>query len=445
MTRHRILLLAVLILGCARGTAGQAPSQRGFVEGRLQFYPQETAGDRQVFADGLFRQEVGWTPAGWLTIAGAFDARADRDERVERGWTVDWSDRGAWRPALSLRRLSVAQRRGGLTVEAGKQLVRWGKADILNPTDRFAPRDFLEVVDADYLPVTAGRVMWERGANTIDLVVSRFTPSRIPTLASRWAAQGSGLRAQALSHRGGVTGLEPEALSLEPSSAAEFAALGFGPSVGIVAGGASYPSRPQAGMRWSHIGEGVEFSASIYDGFNHLPRFDGRLDPALGAIVLTREHTPMRMYGADAAWPLRWLTVKGEVGYFTSRREAATEYGVFVLQLERQTGEWFLVGGYAGEFVTSAGADLEFSPERGLGKTFLGRASYTIDANRSVAFEGAVRQTGRGAYLEAEFSQGVGQHWRVTASATLIRGREDDFLGQFRKNSNARVTFRYSY
>jgi hypothetical protein len=103
------------------------------------------------------------------------------------------------------------------------------------------------------------------------------------------------------------------------------------------------------------------------------------------------------------------------------------------------------VGGYAGEFVTREGAEAQFSPERGLAKTFLGRASYTIDTNRSAAFEGAVRQTGKGAYLEAEYSQAFGQHWRLTAAGTLIRGDRDDFFGQFQDNSNVRVTARYSY
>ena len=41
--------------------------------------------------------------------------------------------------------------RGPITVVAGKQFIRWGKADILNPTDRFAPRDFMEVVDNEFL------------------------------------------------------------------------------------------------------------------------------------------------------------------------------------------------------------------------------------------------------------------------------------------------------
>ncbi len=68
---------------------------------------------------------------------------------------------------------------GRLTAEVGRQFVRWGKADILNPTDRFAPRDFAAtVVDADFLGVTAARVTYDTGTNTIDLVWQPwFTPS----------------------------------------------------------------------------------------------------------------------------------------------------------------------------------------------------------------------------------------------------------------------------
>ena len=41
-----------------------------------------------------------------------------------------------------------------MTAEFGRQIIRWGKTDILTPTDRFAPRDYLSsVVDSDFLGV----------------------------------------------------------------------------------------------------------------------------------------------------------------------------------------------------------------------------------------------------------------------------------------------------
>jgi hypothetical protein len=90
--------------------------------------------------------------------------------------------------------LSAVYSRGKLTLEAGKQFIRWGKADVLTPTDRFAPRDFLDVVDSDFLGITAARATYGGQANTIDLVFSpRLTPSRIPLLNQRWSPLPAGL------------------------------------------------------------------------------------------------------------------------------------------------------------------------------------------------------------------------------------------------------------
>jgi hypothetical protein len=139
------------------------------------------------------------------------------------------------------------------------------------------------------------------------------------------------------------------------------------------------------------------------------------------------------------------VTVKGEASYFTSTTRGTDEYVLYVIQLERQTGEWLLVGGYAGEVVTNQRAALTFAPDRGLTRSLVGRASYTIDPVRSVAFETAVRQNGDGAYAKAEYSQARGAHWRYTVAGTLIRGDPADFLGQYRRNSHAALTLRYSF
>jgi hypothetical protein len=177
----------LLLLGAVRLDA-QSVSQRGFAEGRLFFYPQTTAADTaQAVGEALLRYEPTVRPTSWLRIAGGFDARFDTHDQVERTWQLDWSDQGVQRPALSVRRLSAAVNRGPLSLEVGKQFIRWGKADVLNPTDRFAPRDYLTVVDNDFLGVTGARAIYESESETVDLVwVPRFTPSRTPLLKQRW-------------------------------------------------------------------------------------------------------------------------------------------------------------------------------------------------------------------------------------------------------------------
>ena len=151
------------------------------------------------------------------------------------------------------------------------------------------------------------------------------------------------------------------------------------------------------------------------------------------------------MYGADAAVPTPWFTIKGEAAYFTTTTPQTDEYVLYVIQIERQTGEWVIVAGYAGETITARRSTLSFAPDRGMTRSIVARASYTIDPVRSVAFESAVRQTGDGFYGKAEYSQTAGQHWRVTVTGVAIAGQSDDFLGQYHRNSHASRALRYSF
>jgi hypothetical protein len=381
--------------------AAQNFNQRGFLESNLSLYPETAPNDSShAVDDSLFRYEASCQALPWLRFAGSFDARFDTYQQVERTAHLDWQDRSLLRPAFSLRDFNATVTKGKLTAEFGKQFIRWGKADILNPTDRFAPKDFLTVTDPDFLAVLAARVTYDTGTDSFDFVWQpRFTPSRTPLLNERWTVLPQA-----------ADGLVPAAL------------------------GSRFPGRSAFGARWNHIGSGYEFSASFYDGFNSLPVFQG---------VLT--YPELRLYGADAAVPLRWFTVKTEAAYYTSPDRQQDEYVIFVLQFERQIKELAIVAGYAGDAITARTPTLQFSPELGFARAILAHAQYTIDSNRNVAVDGAIRQNGRGSWLRAEYSQALGQHWRATAGYSWIRGEDNDFLGQYHRNSFALLALRYSF
>jgi len=386
--------------------AAQTFSQRGYLESDLTLYPETAPNDSgQAVDDSLFRYEASYQALPWLRLAGSFDARFDTHEQAERTARLDWQDRSLQRPALSLREFNATITKGKLTAEFGKQFIRWGKADILNPTDRFAPKDFLTVTDPDFLAVLAARVTYDTGTDSFDFVWQpRFTPSRTPLINERW--------------------------TVLPQTVA---------GISLVDLGAEYPGRSAFGARWNHIGSGYEFSASFYDGFNSLPVFQGALDGFF------RTYPELRLYGADAAVPLRWFTVKAEAAYYTSPDRQQDEYVIYVLQFERQIKELSIVAGYAGDAITARTPTLQFSPELGFARAILAHAQYTIDSNRSVAVDAAVRQNGRGSWIRAEYSQSFGQHWRATAGYSWIRGDDGDFLGQFHRNSFGLLALRYSF
>ena len=424
----RAAAVCALVLWTASASA-QSLTQRGFLEGTAFVYPQAAPNDDvRLVSEVLAREEVFSKPARWIQFAGGLDFRASSHDHVEDSWRLDFSDRTLKRPRLSIRRLTATVTRGRFTLDVGKQVIRWGKTDIVTPTDRFAPRDFLNVVDNELLAVTGARGVIQADQETFEIVwLPRFTPSRVPLVDQRWAP------------------LPPLARGIP-----------------IVDANAPLPDGSQTGLRWGHVGSAIEYSLSFFDGFNHLPNMDALTtfnaesaeiaQPACSAcsarsalIVVRRIYPSIRAYGVDAAVPTRWFTIKGEAAYFTSSSPDTDEYLLYVLQLERQTGEWVLVGGYAGEAVTARRAPLTFAPDRGMTRSIVARASYTIDPNRSVAFESAVRQNGDGVYAKAEYSQARGQHWRATVTAVVIAGSEDDFLGQYHRNSHATVALRYSF
>jgi hypothetical protein len=90
-----------------------------------------------------------------------------------------------------------------------------------------------------------------------------------------------------------------------------------------------------------------------------------------------------------------------------------------------------------------ATSPLQFAPDRGFTKSFVGRVGLTIDANRDLAIETAVRAGG--SFVRFQYSQLFGQHWRATGGIAWIRGDMDDFLGQYRRNSYGSLAIRYSF
>ena len=398
------------MLACAAGA--QDFTQRGTLEYRGWAFAQKARNDSgRAIGEALFRYEFSKAIAPGLRLFGTTETRVDTHRQVERRFYVNFSDRALERPAFSIKRASLLYNRGPVTIEAGKQLIRWGKADILNPTDRFAPRDFLAVVDTELLGVLAGRVTIEGKNDSLELVVQpRFTPSRMPLLNQRWTVLPEQLRA-----------------------------------IPIHDAGARLPGGPQYGARWNHLGDGFEMSLSFFEGYHHLPLFDGKFDPLNFTLNVERYHPQLRLIGADSAIPLPWFTLKTEAAWFTSKTTAADEYILHVWQLERQIGELSLVGGYAGEIVTRRRNPFDFAPDRGLARSFLGRASYTIDPRRSVAAEYAIRQNGDGVWTRLEYTQSLRKNWRVITGLTVVRGKETDFLGQYRRNSHAHLAFRYTF
>jgi hypothetical protein len=257
----RIVLIWIVVLVAAAPRA-QPVTQRGFIDGRDFLFPQSAPNDatRNV-GDLLAREEVFLKPSEWFQIAAGLDLRANSHDQVESAWRFDWDDRAIRRPRFALRRLAVTVSKGPFTIDAGKAFIRWARADVLNPTDRFAPRDFMNVLDTDVLPVIAVHPSLRFRNETFEAVWSpQLTPSRLPLFNQRWTVL-------------------PPAVQGIP----------------IVDGGSNLPSGSEQGVRWSHAGSRFDASLSFFDGFNHLAE-------RRNASAADRTRADARVSGAAELW-----------------------------------------------------------------------------------------------------------------------------------------------
>ena len=300
-----------------------------------------------------FRIEPAYKAAPWLTLSGSFDARLDNLEQVEREWRLDVRDRGsAAAGALAARRATRRCDEGPLAVDVGKQFIRWGKADILNPTDRFAPRDFLEVTDDEFLAVTGARAQYERGPHSIDVVWVPIVHAEPHAAARRrWAP----LPPQTL----GATGF-----------------LDLGADVSDAFAVRCALERARSGFRGlAVVFRWLQSPAAVHDA-----------TAVRSAARRTSAHATRRCAWSAGTPQCRsdGSRSRARAASFLTTSDDADDVVLYVVQLERQAGELSLVGGYAGEIVTEQRSTFDFAPDRGLTRAFLGRASYTIGANRAM-------------------------------------------------------------
>ncbi|MGE3844375.1 MAG: hypothetical protein AB7I50_22655, partial [Vicinamibacterales bacterium] len=376
------LAIAAIIFAVTGRVQAQEFSYRGFAEANLFVYPQEVPNDSaQVLGDALLRFEPALAMRRGINLSASFDARIDTRPEVERSVRVRYWDRARLRPALATRSLMLTLAKGPFTIELGKQFIRWGAADIVNPTDRFTARDYLTVVNSDVLASTAGRLSLTGASDTVEAVFTpRLTPSRVPLLEHRWV----GLDAV----RAGLT---------------------------LRDAGARFPDGPQLGLRWNRrYAAGGEFSIAYFQGYNHLPRVNATIVAREARADVERHFPAIRMVGADFVSALPAFTVKGEAAWVHARQRDVDDYLLWVLQLERQYREWLFIGGYVGEAVTRERPALTFAPDRGLARSVVGRAALTLDGGRSVAIEAVARQNGDGVYIKTDYSHGFAAQWRVT-------------------------------
>ena len=171
---------------------------------------------------------------------------------------------------------------GAFDIRLGRQIIAWGRADQINPTDNLTPRNFTLLVpeDADErFGTTGAKVVYHvAGLSLTGVVLPTFEPHVIPL---QRPPTGSTLH---------------ERLPGDPVT--------------------------QGAFKIEQTGGRVDWSLSYFDGFDLFPDLGIDTVRPTGVDLLLRHHRS-RVAGADAAAALGPYTVRGEVAYTFTEHERA--------------------------------------------------------------------------------------------------------------------------
>lgn len=309
----------------------------------------------------------------------------------------------------------------------GKQLIVWGRADRINPTDNLTPRDFTLLVPEDHdqrLGAVAAKATYYMGGLALTGIwLPRFEPHTIPIQR----APGVGLR---------------ERLPRDQAA--------------------------QGAVRLEQTGKAVDWSLSYFDGFDLFPDISvEQVGPTFLDLVL--KHHRIRVIGADAATTIGRYGLRAEGAYTFTEDPRGRDPRV-------KNPFFFLVLGGDRTFLEYLNVNLQYLFR--YVESFRPARQIADPTERSVAIQEAaisnqVDQVQHGfslrvsnrwlnETLEAEVASvlfftrldfvvrpkvtyALTDRWKVTVGADIFRGEPQSFLGRLRDNSTAYAEVRWSF
>lgn len=302
----------------------------------------------------------------------------------------------------------------GDEIRLGRQLIAWGRADKLNPTDYFTIRD--------YTMLTSDDEEQKRGVDAL-----RATMHFVEFDIQGVLANG-------------------DARNTWPFRSPN--------NVDLV------QSKNQFGLKLDRYGEGLDWSVSFYRGIDRNPNLIP--DMATGAAVSS--YDDVSAVGADFAVASGALTYRGELACFKTSDSSGND------PYRRNNHLDFVIGAdgspfrdanlgiqYYGVMVNNYSSAVLTNPLAKAG-ALLGNQLRSFQhgvtlrfaqnwLNDTVQFEwrGSLGLTDRGRYIFPKLTYKTTDHWSVAIGGEHFDGDGNSYFGQFRKNSGVFSEVRFNW
>ncbi len=363
---------------------------------------------------------------GRISAWGQFKLKTESlGQWVGGGWVADQGHRDLEKPRSRLRELYWRLDYEPFELKVGRQLVVWGRADGLNPTDNLSQRDFTLLVPED------GDQRYGNDAAQLSINTEH--------------GQFSGLL---FAHGASYT------LPLQPLANVNYAVD-------------TSPTRPQWAFKWEANGEGVDGSLSYFRGVDPMPDLSIAGFGQDGLTVSVQSH-PVQILGADISLTQGDAVWRAEAAWMETESDGAADF------LHKKRQAW-LVGGAEWTFpnATTFGVQgslqhvLDFKDPDSLmnpvereiawrqaatshqtAATQVGMtwrlASRWLNDTLMAETSGVVVWPARDGVWRTKLNYALNDHWNFQTGADYYFGPDHSFFGQLSKNSLVYVQLRLS-
>lgn len=315
----------------------------------------------------------------------------------------EYSESNVYSPSL-LREVYLNIGLESADIRFGKQLIPWGRADKINPTDFFSRRDYQFLTSEDEeqkIGINALSVKKSIGDYELQAIVAHNEQvNRLPFYISN--------------------------------------------STDI------YKSNTQYGLKLDHYGSGNDWSVSYYNGIDRTPN----LIPDRFFPNIIQQYNKIKAIGFDFASTHGDLTYRGELAY------SATDKNILVSEYQRNNQVFFIIGFESSPFKDSYLSLQYFGlgvkdfdlPTNELSKAslLLGNqlnayqdgitarfAQSWMNDSLMIEIRSVIALKDEGVFLFPKFTYRPNNSWAVNLGGEYYGGKDTkSYLGQFSKNSN---------
>ena len=419
------LALFILLPNLSQAMESSNPFEEARVSGSLRtgyWQSDRTLSDETGVstASVWLRAEPDLSDNSWMV----FDGRLGKNSYQPDNNTYNWYKNNE----SDLREAYLELRTQNIDFKLGKQIITWGRADKINPTDNLSPHDFtlLTPKTADQKSGTmAAKSSYYFDSDSLTLIwLINFNPNQLPLPTTNPMLQY---------------------IEHTPTN-----------------------TRKQGAIKFNHIGQNLDWSISYFNGFDLNPDLNlESFSPTSATIGL--QHHRIRVIGADASTTIGLYGLRAESAYIFTEDTRGTDPTIknpffsLVAGGDRTFFDSFNINFQYLIRITSKYHNAEDTPDPILREVAIQQAILNNELDRIVQgvsarindkwlsdtltaeIAGVYTFPRHGYFINSNISYALTDDWKFIAGADYFGGDDQTFYGRLKKNSGYYIQLQYGF